>query len=120
MLRNPVYTGRIVWNRLDFTDAKHSGGGARRRAKEEWVLTEGAHHPLVSNEVFEAAQARFSQKVRSTTSAGAKHTYLFSEMVRCSAGHQPPLSMNGKSRKGHNYYWNSPASNDTFLTGNPS
>jgi site-specific DNA recombinase len=27
MLRNPVYTGRLVWNRLDFTEAKHSGAG---------------------------------------------------------------------------------------------
>ncbi len=31
MLQNPVYTGRTVWNRLDFTEAKHAGGGARRR-----------------------------------------------------------------------------------------
>ena len=30
MLKNPVYTGRTVWNRLDFTEAKHAGGGARR------------------------------------------------------------------------------------------
>ena len=29
MIKNPVYTGRQVWNRLDFTEAKHSGGGAR-------------------------------------------------------------------------------------------
>jgi site-specific DNA recombinase len=103
ILKNPVYTGRIVWNRLDFTEAKHSGGGARKRAKEEWVVTEGAHAPLISYEVFEAAQARFIQKVRSTTSSGAKRTYLFSGMVRCCAGHQP-LSMRGKARKAHNYY----------------
>ncbi len=103
ILKNPVYTGRIVWNRLDFTEAKHSGGGARRRAKEEWVVTEDAHLSLVSDEVFEAAQARFSRKVRSTTSAGAKRPYLFSGMVRCCAGHQP-IAMNGKARKGHSYY----------------
>ena len=69
MLKNPVYTGRIVWNRLDFTEAKHSGGGARRRAREEWVVTEEAHLPLVSDDVYEAAQARFEKTVRSQASA---------------------------------------------------
>ncbi len=103
MLRNPVYTGRIVWNRLDFSEAKHSGGGAHRRAREEWVVAPEAHLPLVSGETFEAAQARFDQTVRSAKSARAKRTYLFSGMVRCCAGHQP-LSMQGKARKGHHYY----------------
>ena len=27
MLRNPVYTGRMVWNRLDFTEASTPGAG---------------------------------------------------------------------------------------------
>ena len=103
MLRNPVYTGRLVWNRLDFTEAKHSGGGARRRAREEWVIAPEAHLPLVSDEVFEVAQARFDRIVRSPASARPKRTYLFSGMVRCCAGHQP-LSMFGKARKGHHYY----------------
>jgi hypothetical protein len=103
MLRNPVYTGRLVWNRLDFSEAKQAGGGARRRAREEWVVAEEAHLPLVSDELYEAAQARFDKTVRSPASAGPKRTYLFSGMVRCCAGHQP-LSMSGRARKGHHYY----------------
>ncbi|MDX6667377.1 MAG: site-specific recombinase, partial [Solirubrobacteraceae bacterium] len=27
ILRNPVYTGRAVWNRLDFATAREAGGG---------------------------------------------------------------------------------------------
>jgi len=103
MLKNPVYTGRIVWNRLDFTEAKKSGGGARSRAKEEWVVTEDAHLPLVTDETFEAAQDRFTKKVRAKGSSQTKRFYLLAGMVRCCAGHQP-LSMNGKARKGHHYY----------------
>jgi len=103
MLRNPVYTGRLVWNRLDFSEAKHAGGGARVRAKEEWVVAEEAHLPIVAAEVYEAAQARFDQTVRATASSGTKRQYLFAGMVRCCAGHQP-LSMHGKARKGHHYY----------------
>ena len=66
MLQNPVYTGRTVWNRLDFTEAKHAGGGARRRAKEEWVVAEETYLPLVTDETFEVAQGRFSTKGRGT------------------------------------------------------
>ena len=37
MLRNPTYTGRLVWNRLDFATQREAGGTARLRAEEEWV-----------------------------------------------------------------------------------
>src|SRR5215203_6176517 len=40
MLKNPVYTGRIVWNRRDFATGRQNGGGARLRAQEEWVVSE--------------------------------------------------------------------------------
>ncbi len=50
MLRNPVYTGRAVWNRLDFASARQNGGGPRLRAQEEWVIAEDAHLPLVSSQ----------------------------------------------------------------------
>lgn len=59
--------------------------------------------PAVSDEAYEAAQARFERTVRSQNSARAKREYLFAGMVRCCAGHQP-LSMHGKARKGHHYY----------------
>ena len=67
------------------------------------MIAPEAHLPLVSDEVFEAAQARFDKTVRSPKSARSKRTYLFAGMVRCCAGHQP-LSMQGKARKGHRYY----------------
>ncbi len=103
MLKNPVYTGHTVWNRLDFTEAKHAGGGARRRAREEWVVAEDTHLALVNDETFEAAQQRFSTRGRGNGSAHAKRSYTLSGMVRCCSGHGP-LSMQGKARKGRRYY----------------
>ena len=85
MLKNPVYTGRTVWNRLDFTEAS-TGGGARRRAKEEWVIAEDTHLAIVEDELFEAAQERFSTRARGNGSAHAKRTYVLSGRVRCCAG----------------------------------
>ncbi len=103
MLQNPAYTGRTVWNRLNFTEAKHAGGGARRRAKEEWVIAEEAHLPLVTDATFEAAQRRFSTKGRGNGSAHSKNGYVLSGMVRCCCG-DGPMAMAGKRRKGHTYY----------------
>ena len=102
ILQNPVYTGRIVWNRLDFTSARHNGHGPRLRAQEEWTVCEQAHHPLVSDELYAASQARFEQRPR-RQAAATDGRYLFAGMVHCATGHQP-LSMQGKARKGHHYY----------------
>jgi DNA invertase Pin-like site-specific DNA recombinase len=56
ILQNPVYTGRMVWNRRDFATGRQNGGGSRLRAREEWVVSEEAHLPIVSDATFEAAQ----------------------------------------------------------------
>ena len=103
MLRNPTYTGRMVWNRLDFATARENGrGGPRLRAQEEWVVCEQAHTPLVSDETFHASQARFEKRPGRQV-ASKSNRYLFAGMVHCATGHQP-LSMHGKARKGHHYY----------------
>lgn len=103
MLLNPVYTGRIVWNRLDFATARESGAGPRQRAKEEWVITQDAHLPLVSDDLFAKSQARFQQGRPRRQPANGNGRYLFAGMAHCATGHQP-LSMQGKARKGHHYY----------------
>lgn len=103
MLKNPVYTGRTVWNRLDFTEAKQSGGGARKRAREEWVVAEDTHLAIVDDATFEAAQQRFTTKARGAGSAHRKREYLFAGMVKCGADHGL-AAMHGKARKGHHYY----------------
>jgi site-specific DNA recombinase len=70
MLNNPVYTGRMVWNRLDFATARETGRGAPRlRAREEWVVCQQAHVPLVSDELFGASQERFQQRPRRQASS---------------------------------------------------
>jgi DNA invertase Pin-like site-specific DNA recombinase len=102
MLKNPTYTGRLVWNRLDFATRREAGGTARLRAEEEWVVSEVEHLPLVSDGLFAAAQERFRERSRRTGARNGQAGYLFTGMLRCSSGHQP-LSMYGRKRKGHTY-----------------
>lgn len=104
MLRNPNYTGRAVWNRLDFSTARETGqGGARMRAEEEWVVCEQAYMPPVSDKVFAASQKRFEGRPTRQATGVGRGRYLFAGMVHCVTGHQP-LSMTGKAQKGHDYY----------------
>nr|MBA3437825.1 recombinase family protein [Thermoleophilaceae bacterium] len=94
--------GHTVWNRLDFATARQNGGTPRLRAREEWTVAENTHLPLVGEETFSAAQDRLASRKRGPGER-SRSTYLFAGRVRCCAGHQP-LSMHGKSRKGHHYY----------------
>ncbi len=102
MLQNPTYTGRLVWNRLDFATQREAGGTARLRAQEEWVVSEVEHLPLVSDELFAAGQERFRQRSRRVGARNGQSAYLFTGMVRCASGHQP-LAMYGRTRKDHTY-----------------
>jgi site-specific DNA recombinase len=105
MLRNPVYTGRLVWNRLDFATARQHGGTPRLRAEEEWVVSENAHVALVSDETYKRSQERFQTRPRTQHTNGASKGggYMFAGLVYCVSGHQP-LAMQGKTRKGHVYH----------------
>ena len=60
-LKNPVYIGKI----------KHKG-----------ELFEGTFPPIVSNEIFEAVQARMSQTSRPRKSKN-KHDFPFTELLKC-------------------------------------
>lgn len=107
MLENPVYTGRLYWNRLDFRAAKQGEGPLVRRSAEEWVEAERRHEALISDEDFERVRAEM--KVRSTGNSGNRRRYkqnrfyLLRGVVHCATGHNP-LRMHGKSRKGNTYY----------------
>lgn len=55
MLKNPKYTGYMVWNRRAMKDKRHPG---KHNPREEWVMSSKPEHPaLVSIETFLAAQA---------------------------------------------------------------
>ncbi len=55
ILHNPVYIGQTVWNQNTY-----SKEGGRRivsaNTPEQWQITPGLHPPIISKELFEAAQ----------------------------------------------------------------
>jgi len=106
ILQNPVYTGRLCWNRLDFRAVKQGEGPLVRRKPEEWVEAERRHEALVTDEIFERVQAEIGKRGRSEGSrrrSQQKRFYLLRGIVHCATGHNP-LRMHGKTRKDNTYY----------------
>jgi DNA invertase Pin-like site-specific DNA recombinase len=106
ILENPVYTGRLYWNRLDFRQIKTGEGPLIRRSKDEWIEAERRHEALIPDEWF--VQIQTSMTARRTAQSNPRRRpqsrfYLLRGSVHCATGHNP-LRMQGKTAKGNTYY----------------
>lgn len=96
-VRNPVYVGKQVWDRRDNATRREQGGSAPWRSEDEWTVCEDAHKPIVSPDLFAAAQARIERKRRAYRGPRTgNREHLLGGMVRCATGH-PSLSAYGAS-----------------------
>jgi len=62
ILHNPVYVGKIRWNWRKTVKKYENGQLVQSRPKskeDEWILVDGKHPALISQELFDAAQKRF-------------------------------------------------------------
>jgi site-specific DNA recombinase len=104
VLRNHAYAGTLIWNRLDFSEARQGNGGPKLRMAEDWVITPDAHEAIVDQATFDRSQARFGTRQSRQATGAHTHTgkparsYLFAGMIFCCSGHQA-ISMQGKSHK---------------------
>ncbi len=56
MLKNEVYLGKTVWNKT-----RQAAVGSKRQVKNdrsEWIIMEGTHEPLVTQELFDMANEK--------------------------------------------------------------
>src|SRR6266850_1929286 len=72
ILKNPVYTGKVIFRRYDKRGVE--------RPKEEWI--EFLAPPIVSPELFQRTQDRLSLN-RETATRNTKRTYLYSMVIHC-------------------------------------
>jgi hypothetical protein len=106
ILENPVYTGRLYGNRLDFRAVKQGDGPLVRREREHWIQAERRHKALIPDDYFERVGAEMHRRRTGQTSPRrrtAKRFYVLGGIVHCAIGHNP-LRMQGKTRKGNTYY----------------
>jgi DNA invertase Pin-like site-specific DNA recombinase len=107
ILKNPRYTGALVWNqrsrgkyhRLHQGEVVSKGRpDDARNAPEEWEIVTGTHEALVSQELFDRVQARMRANRCSRAGVGA---YLFSDLLTCS---ECGRTLSGQTRRGKRIY----------------
>lgn len=80
IIRNPVYIGKLRWN--------PTGRSRRDFSNENLIVADGEHEPLITVEVWEAAQDRMD-RMKAQFGYKARPTYelkhWLSGLVRCSA-----------------------------------
>ncbi len=76
MLKNEVYLGKTIWNKT-----RQAAVGSKRQIKNdrsEWIIMEGTHEPLVSQELFDTANAKaFTHEKRNVPTGRKIQPILF-------------------------------------------
>jgi recombinase len=106
ILHNPKYTGYMVWNRV----ASKQGG--RHNPPEAWIWSpEPTHPPIVSRELFAAAQQVAPQRRGSRSGAGlnrhpqTRRSYPLRSLVTCElCGRRMRGKLRRKARRDYLYY----------------
>ena len=86
ILENPLYIGKMVWNRREWLkDPETKRKRARLRPDTEWIVKEHAVEPIVSLPLWQAVQARLQSARRSTEvpTRGRGPKFLLSGLLRC-------------------------------------
>ena len=79
ILQNPTYCGMIRWNRtVNETN--------EIRPKEEWIISDGHHPAIISQDIFEQAQKRFeSEYIQKGSRPSSTYKHWLSGLVKCPA-----------------------------------
>lgn len=77
ILQNPIYCGMVRWN-------VKASETQQIKAKEEWILTDGHHEPIIPKELFDRAQERRKQTYRpSGTRPSSTYRHWLGGIVKC-------------------------------------
>lgn len=79
ILQNPTYCGMIRWNRT-------TNETNEIKDRSEWIISEGHHKPIISKDLFEAAQQRFQAEYRPRGARPVStYKHWLSGLVKCPA-----------------------------------
>ncbi|GIH99154.1 putative recombinase [Planobispora takensis] len=118
MLLNPKYTGHMVWNRKA-TTSRRGSGRSMVNPPSAWVWSEHpTHEPLITREMYEAAQGVGKERATSRTGSDANahpqtcHTYLLRSFVHCDLCDRRMFGQTEMRRKAqYSYYCCQPSIN---------
>ena len=93
ILNNPLYIGRVIWNRSRWARDPDSGKRRRiERPESEWIIRVDEALRIVPRDLWERAQRRMSRRTRAV---GRHPHYLFSGILRCGICGGPFVKVDG-------------------------
>lgn len=79
IIQNPTYCGMIRWNRTE-------NETNRIKDKEDWIITEGQHEPIISKELFDQAQEIWNKTYRPKGARpSSTYRHWLSGLMKCPA-----------------------------------
>ena len=90
ILQNPVYVGKIVWDRKTHIRHSKQNGGKHLtiyNPPESWTVVEGIHQGIVPQELFDQVQGIFAGRQRSPSFTGVIENPLAGLVVCANCGH---------------------------------
>ena len=90
ILKNPVYVGKIVWDRkTHIRHSKQNGGKSLviYNPKESWTMVDGLHQAIVPQDIFDQVQAVYAKHHRSPSYTGAIQNPLAGLIICGNCGH---------------------------------
>ncbi|MBB6216588.1 DNA invertase Pin-like site-specific DNA recombinase [Anaerosolibacter carboniphilus] len=85
ILKNPIYIGQITWKKREIKKSTKQGKkkDSRLRLKDDWLIAEGRHPPLVSKETFERAQSILKGRTHAPFSDNHQLVNPLAGLIRC-------------------------------------
>ena len=100
ILQNPLYAGRIIWNRLRMDRDPATGKRvSRANLKSDWHEKEAPHLAIVDRQVFDAAQARKEERAKGHPVHHKRPRHILSGLLRC-GGCGGGMSVSGRDKSG--------------------
>jgi site-specific DNA recombinase len=86
ILRNPLYAGRLVWNKIRMVkDPETSRRVSQPNPPAEWYSREVPDLAIVTPEIFEAAQLRKRERAHLAPAHQRRPKHILSGLLRCGA-----------------------------------
>ncbi len=101
ILKNEMYIGNMVQGKN--TTMSYKIRQCRAVPKEDWIVVEGTHEPIIDRRTFDTAQSLFNRNIRS--SPVSRDVGLFAGLVRCAdCGRAMSKKTNVHSYGTYSYY----------------
>lgn len=98
IIQNPTYCGMIRWNRTE-------NETNRIKDKDEWIIEKGLHEPIISKELFDAAQERFKSTYQPRGARpSCTYKHWLSGLIKCPACGRTMICQRIQKKSNGEYY----------------